>query len=173
MNIKALKAKEWRGYCTMCGKTFSYADGFDCDTHPGHHIVDSKKYYHLGGATIQAMKERRQFQVLVNLQADIEVRDKVTGQITRLEGLMVQFHPGGIYETTDPREQYHLDMHPSVFSGDDGLEAWKKVYYTQEQQLHEAQAKLAGLHKEIREETALLDLTKRQKQEEQHGVGMR
>lgn len=157
----------------MCGQTFSYGDGFECSVQPGRHTVDSKTYYHLGGVNIQSMRDRRQFQVLLNLQADIEVRDKVTGVITRLEGMTVQFNPGGQFETTDPLQQYHLDMHPSVFSGEQGFEAWKKVYYTPEQQLHEAEARLASLHKEIRENSAVLELTKQHKQGERNGMDVR
>lgn len=173
MNTKILKAKEWRGTCLACGKTFSYADGFDCDTQPGRHTVESKEYFHLGGVNIQAQRDRRQYQVMLNLQADIEVRDKVTGQITRLEGIMVQFNPGGKYETADPLEQYHLDMHPSVFSGPQGKDAWEKVYLTQEQQLQKAQAQLAEQQKQIRENNALLERQQLQKQGERHGVGVR
>lgn len=172
MNVKQLRAKEWRGHCIMCGETFGYGDGFECKAQPGRHTVESKEYYHLGGVNIQAQRDRRQFQVLLNLQADIEVRDKVTGVITRLEGKMVQFNPGGKYETTDPLEQYHLDMHPSVFSGPQGREAWDKVYLTPEQQLRKAEGQLHDIQKQIRESNVLLDRT-REKQGEKNHVGVR
>lgn len=172
MNLKALKAKEWRGQCVVCGKTFSYKDGFECDAQPGRHIVDNREYFHLGGGHIQSARDRRMFTPMLNLVADLEVRDKVTGQITRLEGLIVHFKEGGRYETTDPLEQYHLDMHPSVFSGQEGKDAWDKVYLTPDQQLQKAQAQLADVQKQIRENNALLNFTK-EKQSERNGMGVR
>ena len=173
MNPKALKAKDWRGHCIVCGQEFSYADGFECPSQPGRHTVDPKEYYHLGGGHIQSLRDRRIFTPMLNLQGGIEVRDKVTGEITRMEGLMVQFKEGGKYETNDPLEQYHLDMHPAVFSGEEGREAWDKVYLTPEQQLQKAQGQLAEVQKRVREENALLNITKRYKEGEKNGVDMR
>lgn len=171
MNVKQMKAKEWRGHCIMCGQTFAYADGFECDVQPGHHTLEPKEYYHLGGGHIQSLRDRRMFTPMLNLAADIEVRDKVTGQITRLEGLMVTFKEGGKYETTDSEEQYYLDLHPAVFSGQEGRDQWDKVYLTPEQQMHKAQNQLADLQRQIRDSNALLDLTKAQKKE--NGMGVR
>lgn len=170
MNAKALKAKEWRAVCVVCGQKFGYADGFECQAQPGRHTVESKEYYHLGAGHIQSMRDRRIFTPMLNLCADIEVRDKVTGQITRIEGLIVHFREGGRYETSDPKEQYHLDMHPAVCSGLEGKEAWDRMYLTPEQQLHKAQGQLSDIQKQIRENNALLDL---QKQKRGDGASVR
>jgi hypothetical protein len=165
LNVRGMKAKNWEAHCIVCGKTFNYQSGFDCQAQPGRHVIDSKEYYHVGAGHIQSIRDRRGFTPTLNLIADMEVRDKVTGQITRLEGLIVHFQPGGKYQTTDPLEQYHLDLHPGVMQGQEGLIAWEKMYLTQEQQLQKAQLKLAEVQKEIRDSNALLELTKAQKKE--------
>jgi len=102
----------------------------------------------------------------------LEIRDKVTGQVTRIEGLIVHFKEGGKYETSDPLEQYHLDLHPAVMYGQAGREAWDKMYLTPDQQLSKAQGQLADIQKQIRENNALLNLTKDNKKEA-HGVALR
>lgn len=173
LRTRALKAQQWRARCLVCGKEFSYADGFDCEAQPGKHSVEPKEYYHLGAGHIQAIRDRRMWSPTLNLKADIEVRDKITGQITRVEGVLVHFNPGGKYETGNPEEQYYLDMHPGVMFGREGLEAWEKMYYTPEQQLNKAQAQLADTQRQIRESNALLDRIKTQKGEKQDAVAVR
>jgi hypothetical protein len=173
MNPKALKARSWEAHCDVCGKSFRYQDGFECEAQPGRHVVAPKYYYHLGAGHIQDARERRKFTPTLNLVADLEVRDKVTGMITRIEGLLVHFRESGRYETTDPLEQYHLDMHPAVMSGQDGLIAWEKMYLTQDQQLAKAQAQLADVQKQIRESNALLTLTRNNKEKERDGMAVR
>ena len=167
MNLKALKAKEWRGHCVVCGQTFGYADGFECPSQPGRHTVDPIEYYHLGAGHIQSIRDRRIFTPMLNLDGGVEAGGKVTG------ALMVQFKEGGKYETNDPLEQYHLDMHPAVFSGQEGREAWDKIYLTPDQQLQKAQTQLADVQKQIRENNYLLDRTKQHLQNEKNGVGVR
>lgn len=159
INTRALKARDWKTTCIVCGKTFGFADGFECESQPGRHVVAPKEYYHLGAGHIQSIRDRRGWSPSLNLVSDIEVRDKVTGNITRIEGLIVRFRDGK-YESTDPMEQYHLDMHPAVMSGQDGLAAWEKMYLTPDQQTAKAQAQLADLQKQIRESNALLDRVK-------------
>jgi hypothetical protein len=165
LNARGMKAKNWEGHCLMCGKKFNFQSGFECEAQPGRHVVDEREYYHLGAGHIQSLRDRRQFTVALNLVPDLEVRDKVTGQITRVEGLIVHFQPGGKYQTSDPLEQYHLDLHPGVMTGAEGREAWDKMYLTQDQQLQKAQNKLADVQKQIRDNNALLELTKAQKKE--------
>lgn len=165
MDFRALKARDWKATCEVCGKTFSYKDGFDCLSQPGRHSVEPKDYYHLGAGHIQSIRDRRMFAPTLNLRSDMEVRDKVTGQITRLEGVLVHFRESGQYSTSDPQEQYYLDMHPAVVSGREGREAWEKVYFTQQQQLDKANQQLAAVQKEIRENNALLNLQKKGKED--------
>jgi hypothetical protein len=165
INERALKARNWKATCLVCGKTFGYADGFQCDAQPGKHVIQNKEYYHLGAGHIQSIRDRRMFTPSLNLKSDIEVRDKVTGQISRIEGLIVHFRESGRYDSSDPEEQYYLDMHHGVVSGMEGLAAWDKMYLTPEQQTHKAQTQLADLHKQIRESSALLDRVKEQKGE--------
>jgi hypothetical protein len=165
LNVRGLKAKNWEAHCVVCGRNFKYQDGFNCEAQPGRHVVDEREYYHVGAGHIQSIRDRRMFAPTLNLVSDMEVRDKVTGQITRLEGLIVHFQPGGKFQTTDPLEQYHLDLHPGVMNGPEGREAWDKMYLTQDQQLQKAQRNLADLQKQIRDNNALLDLTKAQKKE--------
>jgi hypothetical protein len=171
LNARALRAKNWEAVCMVCGNRFKYPD-FDCPAQPGRHVVDMREYYHLGAGHIQAMRDRRDFSPTLNLVADIEVRDKITGQITKLEGLLVHFQHGK-YQSTDPLEQYHLDMHPAVMTGSEGLTAWEKMYMTQDQQLAKAQQQLADVQRQIREGNALLDLTKQNKQREKDAAAVR
>ncbi len=149
-------AKTWRGKCTVCDKAFSFADGFECPDQPGRHTLPSKTYYHLGAGHIQNQRERRLFAPILNLKADQEVRDKVTGQIARVDGVIVSFKESGLYETTDCQEQYHLDQHAAVLSGEEGKDSWEKMYLTQTQQLDKAQSRLADTQRQIRENNALL-----------------
>lgn len=172
MNNRLFKARDWQRTCLACGKTFKYADGFDCPAQPGRHTVDPVEYYHLGAGHIQDTRDRRKFTPMLNLVGEKEVRDKVTGEITRIEGLIVQFHEGGRYESSDPLEQYHLDMHPALMTGQEGRDAWDKMYLTREQQLQKAQVTLSDLQKQIRDNNALLELTK-SKKGERDGVGVR
>jgi hypothetical protein len=160
MDTRAMNARSWRGHCIVCGKDFSYADGFDCTAQPGRHTVEPKAYYHLGAAQVPSVRERRFFTPTLNLQGGIEVRDKVTGEISRTEAILVHFRESGIYETQDALEQYHLDQHPALVSGAEGRAAWDKVYLTQDQQLSKAQSTLADVQRQVREQNALLDITK-------------
>jgi hypothetical protein len=160
MDARALKAKTWRGHCVVCGKDFSYAEGFECGAQPGRHTVEPKTYYHLGAGHIQPIRARRMFTPTLNLQGGIEVRDKVTGEITRTETIIVHFRESGLYETSDPQEQYHLDLHQALLSGNEGREAWEKMYLTPDQQLTKSQEKLADVQRQVREQNALLDMAK-------------
>lgn len=160
MDAKALKAKSWRGNCIVCGKDFSYSDGFECAAQPGRHTVEPKTYYHLGAGHIASIRDRRMFTPTLNLQGGVEVRDKMTGEITRTEAVLVHFKESGVYETADPLEQYHLDLHHALASGHEGREAWEKMYLTSDQQLSKAQGKLADVQRQVREQNALLDMAK-------------
>jgi hypothetical protein len=173
MDPRANKAKMWEGKCEVCDKSFKFSNGFECAEQPGRHTCAAKTYYHLGAGHIQNMRERRMFAPTLNLKADIEVRDKVTGQIAKTEGVMVSFRDSGIYETTDPQEQYYLDQHPGVMTGDEGKDAWEKMYLTPVQQLDKAQSRLADVQRQVREGNALLDLTRQAKERKPDAVGVR
>jgi hypothetical protein len=160
MDPRAFKAKSWRATCEVCDKTFSYPDGFDCSAQPGRHTVEKKVYYHLGGGHIQNIKERRLFTPTLNLKANEETRDKLTGQISSTPGVLVTFRESGIYDTTDPQEQFYLDQHPAVLSGDEGHAAWEKMYLTPAQQLDRTTTRLADMQRQLREGNALLDAVK-------------
>ena len=170
MDLKAIKARDWRAYCIICGREFSYADGFDCQSQPGHHTIDEKTYYHLGAGHIQSTRDRRLFAPALNLKADREVRDKVTGEIAAVTGVIVHFKDSGIYDTTDPEEQYYLDQHASVMTGEEGKAEWEKMYLTQQQQLAKAQQKLADTQRQVREQNALLESTKAMHAKNAHPV---
>ena len=49
-------------------------------------------------------------------------------------GITIQFQKSGIYTTSDPYEQYYLDLRVNeggdIVKGKAGLEAWQKVYLT-------------------------------------------
>ena len=171
MDARLMKVRNWKNRCLACGLEFTYADGFDCAAQPGRHTVESKEYYHLGAGHIQNIRERRKFSPTLNLKSDMEVRDKITGQISRVEGVLVHFREGGKYETSDPQEQYYLDMHPAVMSGKEGMDAWDRMYLTQDQQTQKAQSQLQELQRQIRDSNALLDRVK--SKGEKDGVAVR
>jgi len=170
MDLKAIKARDWRARCLICGAHFGYADGFECPSQPGHHTVEMKTYYHLGAGHIQSVRDRRGFKVALNLKADREVRDKITGEITGISGLIVHTKESGIYETSDPEEQYYLDFHSSVMTGEEGKVEWDKMYLTPQQQLEKAQAKLADTQRQVREQNALLLETKARANKEKNAL---
>jgi hypothetical protein len=163
---------DWTAICETCGNAFSYPD-FDCPKQPGKHTVVGKKYYHLGGAHIQNERERRLFQLSLNLKPDLEVRDKVTGMITREPGVLITLDPGGTYETNDPEEQYYLDHKLGMHFGESGKQAWDKVYLTKDQQLTKANAELDDTRRQIRENNILLEDVKKSKTGAANAVGVR
>jgi hypothetical protein len=173
INERALKAKNWKATCIVCGKTFTFENGFECQSQPGRHVIENKEYYHLGAGHIQSLRDRRMFTPTLNLCSDIEVRDKVTGQISRIEGVLVHFREGGKYETSDPQEQYYLDMHPGVMTGQEGRDAWDRMYLTPEQQTAKARGELADVQKQIRESNALLSQVKAQKGADKDAAAVR
>jgi hypothetical protein len=76
---------------------------------------------------------------------------------------MVHFKESGLYETTDPQEQYYLDQHAGVLQGDEGKAEWDKMYLTPQQQLDKSNQKLADVQRQIKEQNALLDTVKERK----------
>lgn len=172
MDLKAIKARDWKAYCIVCGREFDFKDGFECLSQPGHHTVDLKIYYHLGAGHIQSIRDRRLFSPMLNLHANREVRDKVTGEIANVAGVVVWFKESGLYETTDPEEQYYLDQHASVMTGEEGRQEWEKMYLTPQQQLAKAQQKLADTQRQVREQNALLDAAKAVRTEKKNALAM-
>jgi hypothetical protein len=161
MDVQANNQRDWRATCEACGQIFAYPD-FECSKKPGHHLVPLKTYYHLGGGHIQNIRDRNLFTPMLNLKADRDIRDS-TGTISHQDGLIITFRPRGLYETTDPEEQYFLDHKVGVAQGPEGLAAWEKMYLTTEQQLTKAKTQLEETQRQIREGNALLDSVKDQK----------
>ena len=157
MDARIERAMSWKAHCLVCDEDFTYKDGFECKAQPGRHTIESETYYHLGAGHIQDIRERRKFAPALNLKANLEVRDKVTGQITQTEGIIVHFNPGGIYTTQNPEEQYYLAQHMGVTTGDEGRDAWDKMYLTPQQQLDKANTRLSDVQRRIREGNALLE----------------
>lgn len=163
MDVKARNSREWRATCEVCGAEFAYPD-FECPKQPGHHTIEAKKYYHLGGGHIQSVRDRQLFAPMLNMVADAEVLDKKTGLTHHQDGLVITFNPRGLYETSDPEEQYHLDHKIGVAQGPEGLAEWEKMYLTTDQQLSKTKGELAEMQRQLREGNALLDSVKHQTQ---------
>jgi hypothetical protein len=161
MDVQARNQRDWSATCEICGQTFRYPD-FECSKQPGHHSLPTKTYYHLGGGHIQSIRDRNMFTPMLNLKADRDIRDS-TGVIAHQDGLIVHFLPRGLYETSDPEEQYFLDHKNGVAQGPEGLKEWEKMYLTTDQQLTKAKAQLEETQRQIREGNALLDSVKEQK----------
>lgn len=146
--------------CTVCKKGFDYPD-FDCTRQPGKHSVETKNYYHLGGASIQNPRDRRMFSPTVVLNAGKE-RISDSGDSVTLGRVVITFNDGGTFSTSDPEQQYYLDRKHGISEGEEGLKAWQKIYLTPEQRKNVAETELAEIDRKIREQNDVLARAKAQ-----------
>lgn len=124
--------------CLECEKEFR-AGSWTCASGAGHKVA-SKRYYMNDAPTVVTM---------VNNKPTVNKRDSQTmimnippeGRTTGPDG-NERVIPGGnvlfvrgLFETTDPVQQFWLDQHKGVFSGDHGKAIWEAAYLNEDEKL--------------------------------------
>ncbi len=139
------------GKCTNCGKEVE-SPNFTCPTGE-QHIVQPKRYYMddapvdpgpyvpgPGGAYVSAGMHLRDSQTTIcNLVPS--QRERVGHEVIERPGRNVVFRRG-IYETTDPEEQYYLDKRVKEGRGLCSEARWEEVYLTEQQKIDIQRQKL-------------------------------
>lgn len=149
--------------CLKCGETVEYPN-FKCKKQPGKHTVAEKTYYHTGCSHIASMRDRQMFAPLIILVPGQDRLDPETHKIITDHGLYAQFGQRGILTTVDPEMQYYLDER-GFASGEEGLQQWRTVYLTPEQNRAVAKDEFAEITRQIQEgKNTLLDQQKKMKQ---------
>lgn len=157
-------AEQWKAKCLACGETVTFErdaahpDGnWDCKKLPGHHKVQEKIYFHLGGGHLQNLRERRGWSPTVILRAGYAITDPKTGAQMMQPTIRVTF-PGQQLATEDPEIQFLVEKKndKSIAWGNEGRREWQRVYLSQEQQKDLANAELESINKQIRDSNALL-----------------
>lgn len=157
-------AENWKAKCVACGEevTFERKPGMDggdwrCKKLPGHHRVQEKTYFHLGGAHLQHWRERRGWGPQVILRAGYAVTDPRTGAQS-LEPTIRVWFSGQQLTTEDPEIQFLIETKgdQTIAWGEEGRKAWQRIYLTQSQQTDLANAELENINRQIREQNSLL-----------------
>lgn len=155
----------WSRKCTLCAATVEY-DGSDpkffgfgpCKKKAGNHQVESVTYYHPGARSIQDQRDRRLFSPHVILLPVYEYQAE-GGKVFKTHGVDAQFSDGK-FETNDPEKQWYLDQKGDIMTGPEGLEMWRSIYLTTEQNLGIQKAELAETQRQIKESNSLLEQLK-------------
>jgi hypothetical protein len=156
------------GTCTECKKEIAYETGFECKAYPGRHKLAPKEYYHLGarhigGQSPNAFRDRRFFGPHLVLRPggrSYDVRMQTTVEEPNIEVKFVS----GKYTTSDSLEQYYLDRHVEVLSGQKGLDEWRKVYLSPDQQRDVMSSELKSMERQVSEQRSLIDRAQAQTQ---------
>jgi hypothetical protein len=141
--------------CTECLRPVIYPN-FNAENHAGKHRLPAKTYYHPGGRHIADLRDRRRFSPTLILRPAREYFD-AKQQMAIAESQLAAKFSDGKYTTTDAEEQYYLDRHPEPKTGDAGLEMWRSIYLTADQQTNVKKAELADLDRQINERKGLLE----------------
>ncbi len=157
--------ENWPKKCELCSATVEY-DGTDskffgfgpCKKKAGNHQVAAKTYYHPGATSIQDQRDRRRFAPDVILLPVYEYQAE-GGKILKTHGVSAHFYDGK-FETVDPEQQWYLDQKGDILTGQAGLEMWRTVYLTTEQNLGIQKAELEDVQRQIKESNSLLDQMK-------------
>lgn len=133
--------------CLDCEKEFR-AGNWTCLSGAGHKVAP-KRYYMNDAPTVMT---------LVNGRATINKRDSQTmvmnippetrttgpdGNERVIPGGQVVF-VRGIYETGDPQQQFWLDQHKGIFSGDHGKALWEAAYLNEDERMQLERMELAA-----------------------------
>ena len=120
-------AENWKAKCVACGKDVTYPD-WKCPKLPGHHKVDERVYFHLGGGHIQNPRERRGWSPQIILRAGTEATDTRTGEKYLVPTIRVIF-AGQQVTTQDPEIQFYLETKNdnSIVWGDEGLKPGRRT----------------------------------------------
>lgn len=163
---------KWPKKCELCSAEVDY-DGTDskffgfgpCKKKAGNHVVASTTYYHPGARSIQDRRDRRLFSPDIILLPVYEYQAE-GGKVFKTHGVSAQFADGK-FETADPEQQWYLDQKGDILSGAEGLEMWRSIYLTADQNLDISRTELAETHRQIKESNELLANLKAKQQGKQ------
>lgn len=153
--------KQWSRKCVRCNANVQY-DGTDpkyfgfgpCKAKSGNHEVEPVTYYHPGARSVQDQRDRRLFSPIIILLPVYEYQAE-GGKVFKTHGVDAQFSDGK-YETNDPERQWYLDQKGDIMTGPEGLEMWRSVYLTTEQNLGIQKAELVETQRQIKESNSML-----------------
>lgn len=153
--------KIWSRKCVRCKADVQY-DGSDpkffgfgpCKAKPGNHEVESVTYYHPGARSVQDQRDRRLFSPIIILLPVYEYQAE-GGKVFKTHGVDAQFSDGK-FETNDPERQWYLDQKGDIMTGPEGLEMWRSIYLTTEQNLGIQKAELVETQRQIKESNSML-----------------
>lgn len=158
-----VSAEQWKSTCLACNKEVTFAGGFKCKARPGNHRLESRVYYHMGGATLQNERERRSWAPLVILMAHPDQMDEASGRMITVAPLEAQFQPGGVFSTEDAERQFYLETgNRGIGWGEAGRKQWERVYLTQTQRKAITEAELQESERKLAENNALLAQVQKQ-----------
>lgn len=143
--------------CRLCGELVAFPD-FECHSRPGKHVVPIKTYYHPGAVHLHPVMARRAFRPTLVLKHPIERFDNLQQRAVNESGLSVTCDFGK-YSTTNAEEQFYLDRHPELKSGEEGLAMWRSIYLEVAQQSDLAKQELEDVNRQLREQKSLLERT--------------
>ena len=151
----------WKAKCTVCGDEVTFPN-WKCSKRPGHHKVSNQIYFHLGGAHIQSLRERRGWGPQVILRAGYEIAGNDPNSGTLVPTVRVLFS-GQQVSTEDPEVQFYLETKNDncIAWGEQGHKDWQRIYLAPEQQKDIANAELAAINRQIAEGNELLAATKK------------
>lgn len=157
--------EQWPKKCQLCHDDVDYngADpkffGFGpCKKKTGNHQVASITYYHPGARSVQDQRDRRLFSPIIILLPVYEYQAE-GGKVFKTHGVYAEFSDGK-FETNDPEKQWYLDQKGDIQTGTEGLEMWRSIYLTTEQNLGIQKAELADTQRQIKESNSLLEQLK-------------
>jgi hypothetical protein len=163
--------EEYKAKCEVCKEAVAYDESKDwakCTRLPGHHRVEEKTYYHLGGSHLANLIDRRGWSPMVILRAGTDiVINRGTGEKAISPTLKVIFMMQKV-TTSDPEIQLLLEMKGDrdIVWGKEGEEQWMKTYFTPDQQAARKRAELEALDRKITEQNALLAETQQRTQKQ-------
>lgn len=164
-------AEEYKAKCEVCKESVVYDESrnwMKCSRLPGHHRVEEKTYFHLGGAHLQNLIDRRGWSPMVILRAGTEIiHNRDTGEKSISPTVKVIFMMQKVI-TSDPEIQFYLETKGDrdIVWGKEGEDQWAKVYFTPDQQAARKRAELEALDRKITEQNALLAETQSRTQKQ-------
>lgn len=133
--------------CTACEKQFEAGDWL-CKT-GAKHVVDKVRYFMDDAPTVPdgdgRIRKKDSMTQILNMPPEKYVSDGNGGQKCIPGGSI--FFVRGIYETSDPEIQFHLNGHRGLCSE----ERWKEVYLDKEEKLELRNLELAAREQRIQQ----------------------
>lgn len=124
--------------CLDCEKEFR-AGSWQCFSGAGHRVA-TKRYYMNDAPTVvtivdgkQTINKRDSGTLVMNIPPETRTTGP-DGNERVIPGGNVQF-VRGLFETDDPHQQFWLDQHKGIFSGDHGKALWTASYLNEDEKL--------------------------------------